>query len=73
MLPATVISETLSSYLYGWGSRDAESEADVALAVVVLNLATGGTGDVVVQVRPTGTTLADEAIAWLVRMVLLVD
>ena len=33
VLPATVISETISSYLYGWGSRDAESEADVALAL----------------------------------------
>ena len=72
-LPATIISEAISSYLYGWGSRDAESEADVALAVVVLNQAAGGTGDAVVQAWPTDTTLSDQAMAKLMRIVLLMD
>ncbi len=72
-LMATIISETLSSYLYGWEPDKTAYGDPIAHAVAVLNLAAGGTGGAVVQVRPTGTTLTDRAIMELVRTVLLLD
>ncbi len=43
----------------------------MVLAAAVLNLAAEGTGGAMAQVRPTDTTLTDQAIVKLVRTVLL--
>ena len=66
VLMATIISETLSSYLYGWEPDETVYADPIAHAVAVLNLAAGGTGGAVVQVRPTGDLVGDPQVVRLV-------
>jgi hypothetical protein len=67
---ARVIGEALAGYLYGWCSRDAHLEARVSQAQAALNLGAGGSGDHVMQQRPTGTALPVVAVARMVAGVL---
>jgi hypothetical protein len=70
---ATVISEALAGYLYGWKTRDEPLRELINRAQAVLNAAAGGVGDARLRWLPMGSPLTIPAIAHLLAWVLALD
>jgi hypothetical protein len=70
---ATVISEALAGYLYGWKTRDESLGELINHAQAVLNAAAGGVGDARLRWLPMGSPLTIPAIAHLLAWVLALD
>jgi hypothetical protein len=70
---ATVISEALAGYLYGWNTRDNPLRELINRAQAVLNAAAGGVGDARLRWLPMGSPLTIPAITHLLAWVLALD
>ena len=70
---ATVISEAVAGYLYGWKTREEPLRELINRAQAVLNAAAGGVGDARLRWLPMGSPLTIPAIAHLLAWVLALD
>ena len=70
---ATVISEAVAGYLYGWKTRDEPRRELINRAQAVLNTAAGGVGDARLRWLPMGRPLTIPAIARLLAWVLALE
>ena len=67
---AAMISEALTSYVYGWSNRSAPLITPISKAQAVLHLTMGGPADAVMHTRPANAWLTPDAIAAMVGWVL---